>query len=236
MVTGLTGGEVMIEFLKDWDIRYLFGLAGSEEVGLLDALVDRPEVRYTTALHESAVMAMADGYSRATGNTPMVQLHSVAGVAYALGQLAGSYRDRIPVVVTAGRQSTDFRGQGGFLESPNLTELPRDYTQWVWDVMNVDTIPEVLRRAFLLAEAPPGGPTFVTFSKDQPGTARRNRRDPAAQPFPGQHRRTTAGWNRGADCRCLLAAEQADLFLGNECIGTNQPAIRGNRRTDGAPW
>ena len=217
-VTGLTGGEVMIEFLKDWNIRYLFGLAGSEEVGLLDALVDRPEVRYTTCLHENAAMAMADGYSRATGDTPMVQLHSVAGVAYALGQLAGSYRDRIPVVVTAGRQSTDFRGQGGFLESPNLTELPRDYTQWVWDVMNVDSIPEVLRRAFLLAEAPPGGPTFVTFSKDlweqRVGTVEilprsRSRVSTDVPPPDGMAERI-------ADA--LIAADRPTLFLGNECI------------------
>ena len=217
-VTGLTGGEVMIEFLKDWDIRYLFGLAGSEEVGLLDALVDRPEVRYTTAVHESAVMAMADGYSRATGKTPMVQLHSVAGVAYALGQLAGSYRDRIPVVVTAGRQSTDFRGQGGFLESPNLTELPRDYTQWVWDVMNVNTIPEVLRRAFLLAEAPPGGPTFVTFSKDL-----WEQRIETVEILPRSRSRVSTDVpppdgiaERIADA--LLAADRPTLFLGNECI------------------
>ena len=111
-------------------------------------------------------MAMADGYSRSTGETSIVCLHSVAGAAYALGQLVSSYRDRIPVVVTAGRQAVDYRGHDGFLEAANLHELPRDYAQWTWDVMSARNIPEVLRRAFLLAEAPPGGPTFVTFSKD----------------------------------------------------------------------
>ena len=217
-VTGLTGGEVMVEFLKDWQIPHLFGLAGSEEVGLLDALVDRPEVQYTTCLHENAAMAMADGYSRATGNTSIVQLHSVAGVAYALGQIATSFRDRIPVVVTAGRQSTDFRGHNGFLESPNLTELPRDYTQWVWDVMNVNTIPEVLRRAFLLAEAPPGGPAFVTFSKDL-----WEQRVDTVEIVPRSRSRVESDVpppdripERIADA--LLAAERPTLFLGNECI------------------
>jgi len=218
IVSGLTGGEVMIEFLKDWGIPYLFGLAGSEEVGLLDALVDRPEVQYTTGLHESAVMAMADGYARATGRTPIVQLHSVAGVAYALGQMAGSFRDRIPVVVTAGRQSTDFRGQGGFLESPNLTELPRDYTQWVWDVMNVNTIPEVLRRAFLLAEAPPGGPTFVTFSKDL-----WEQRVERVEILPRSRSKVLTNVPPPAGIAeliadALLAANRPALFLGNECI------------------
>ncbi|MED5461598.1 MAG: thiamine pyrophosphate-binding protein, partial [Pseudomonadota bacterium] len=144
----------------------VFGLAGSEEVGFLDALVNRPDLRYATCIHENTAMAMADGYSRSTGKTSVVCLHSVAGAAYALGQIVTSYRDRVPVVVTVGRQSTDFRGTDGFLEAPNLHTLPRDYAQWIWDVMSPETIPEVLRRAFVLSEAPPGGPAFVTFSKD----------------------------------------------------------------------
>jgi len=166
VLENLTGGELMAEFLIDWNIPYVFGLAGSEEVGFLDALVDRTRLNYATCIHEQVAMAMADGYSRATGETSIVCLHSIAGASYALGQLVSTYRDRIPVVVTAGRQATGYRGQNGFLEAANLHELPRDYAQWTWDVMSADTIPEVLRRAFLLAEAPPGGPTFVTFSKD----------------------------------------------------------------------
>jgi thiamine pyrophosphate-dependent acetolactate synthase large subunit-like protein len=162
----VTGGEVMAEFLIDWNVPYVFGLAGSEEVGFLDALVDRVALQYVQGLHESSVMAMADGYARASGQTAFVQVHSDAGTAYALGQIANAFRDRVPVVITAGGQSTAARGQNVFLEAPNLAQLPRDYTRWTWDVLNADTIPEVLRRAFLFARVPPGGPTFVTFSKD----------------------------------------------------------------------
>lgn len=162
----LTGGEVMAEFLIDWNVPYIFGLAGSEEVGFLDALVDRVKLQYVQGLHESSVMAMADGYARASGQTAFVQVHSDAGTAYALGQIANAFRDRVPVVITAGGQSTTARGQNVFLEAPNLAQLPRDYTRWTWDVLSADTIPEVLRRAFLFARVPPGGPTFVTFSKD----------------------------------------------------------------------
>lgn len=166
ILKNLTGGELMAEFLIDWNIPYVFGLAGSEEIGFLDALVDRTALNYATCIHEQVAMAMADGYSRSTGDTSIVCLHSIAGAAYALGQLVSTYRDRIPVVVTAGRQATGYRGQDGFLEDANLKDMPKGYAQWTWDVMSAETIPEVLRRAFLLAEAPPGGPTFVTFSKD----------------------------------------------------------------------
>jgi len=219
VVENLTGGELMAEFLLEWSMPYVFGLAGSEEVGFLDALVDRVSLHYATGLHEGAVMAMADGYSRSTGRTALVQLHSVAGAAYALGQLVGSFRDRIPVVVTAGRQSTDFRGHDGFLEAENLHMLPAEYARWTWDVLRAETIPEVLRRAFLLAEAPPGGPTFVTLSKDllETPVARaellpraRSRVDAGLAPSPAQVERI-AGYLRDASFPPVL-------LLGNECI------------------
>ncbi len=163
---GLTGGELMAEFLREWKVPYVFGLGGSEEVGFLDALVDRIDLQYVQALHEGSVMSMADGYARASGETTFMDLHSVAGTAYALGPLVDAYKDRIPIVITAGRQATNVRGSNAFLEAVNLNELPREYTRWRWDVLRADSIPEVLRRAFLLARVPPGGPTFVTVSKD----------------------------------------------------------------------
>ena len=166
VVENMTGGEVMAEFLLEWKIPYIFGLGGSEEVGFLDALVDRVQLQYVQGLHETAVMAMADGYARISGQTAFVNLHSVAGTAYALGQIVNAFKDRIPVVITAGDQSTNIRGHNAFLEAVNLAQIPRDYTRWHWDVLNVRTIPDILRRAFLFAEVPPGGPTFVTFSKD----------------------------------------------------------------------
>jgi len=218
VLENMTGGELMAEFLIDWDVPYVFGLAGSEEVGFLDALVDRVELQYATCLHENAAMAMADGYSRSTGQTTIVQLHSVAGAAYALGQLAGSFRDNVPVVVMAGRQSATFRGHDGFLEAANLHQLPQDYARWTWDLMSAETIPEVMRRAFLLAEAPPGGPTFVTMSKDLQET-----RVPEAEILPRSRSRVMTDVAPGeahvqkiADN--LLKAELPVLFLGNEAI------------------
>ena len=220
IVENMTGGDVMLEFLLDWDVPYLFGLAGSEEVGLLDALVERP-VPFVTCLHENAAMAMADGYSRSTEQTSIVSLHSIAGSAYALGQIVGSFRDRVPVVVCAGRQTTDYRGQDGFLEAENLHTLPQNYTQWTWDVMSGETIAETLRRAFMYAEAPPGGPTFVTFSHDLwANNVRRAEIIPRSRsnvdqfiPPPESHVKKIVN--------NLLQAQLPVLFLGNECIRHN---------------
>lgn len=163
---GLTGGEIMAEMLLEWKVPYVFGLGGSEEVGFLDALVDRIPLQYVLALHEGSVLSLADGYARASGETAFLNLHSIVGTGYALGPMVNAFKDRTSLVITAGRQSTDIRGSEAFLEAVNLHMLPREFTRWTWDVLSVDSIPETLRRAFLLARVPPGGPTFVTFSKD----------------------------------------------------------------------
>ncbi|MDG1857767.1 MAG: thiamine pyrophosphate-binding protein, partial [Emcibacteraceae bacterium] len=218
IVKGLTGGELMAEFLIEWDIPYVFGLAGSEEVGFLDALVDRDQLSYITCIHENAAMAMADGYSRASGNTSIVNLHSVAGAAYALGQMVSCYRDRTPVVVTAGRQTTEYRGSNGFLEAPNLHMLPSEYAQWTWDVTSAVTISDTLRRAFMLSEAPPGGPTFLTFSKDHWET-----KVEEAEIIPRSRSRVdievaprAEDVKRIADF--LIEAERPMLFMDDDCV------------------
>jgi benzoylformate decarboxylase len=214
-----TGGELIAEFLMHTGVPYVFGLSGSEEVGLWDALVDRQDkIKYVTCLHEHVAMAMADGYSRSSGRTPLVALHSIAGAAYAFGQMVSSFRDRVPVVVTAGRQSTDFRGHDGFLEAPNLHVFPQQYTQWTWDVMDAATIPDTLRRATLLAEAPPGGPTFVTISKDL-----YERRVERAEIQPREKSRVPrdiepAARHVEAIAAALLAAEHPVLMIGNEAL------------------
>ncbi len=165
-VTGLTGGELMVEFLRDWKVPYVFGLGGSEEVGFLDALTDQDDLHYVLALHEGSAMAMADGYARSSGTTSFVNLHSIAGASYALGPMVNAFKDRTSMVVTVGRQSTDIRGGDAFLEATNLHTMPGDYARWTWDVLRSDSIPETLRRAFMISSVPPEGPSFLTFSKD----------------------------------------------------------------------
>lgn len=162
----VTGGRVVAEMLRAWNTKYVFGIPGTNEVGFIDALVDIPELHYIMGLHEGPVVCMADGYARLSGRPAFVNLHSIAGTAYGLGGLVAAFQDNTPLVVTVGRQDTRLRGRGAFLESPRLTTIPQPYTKWTWDVLRGEKIPEVMERGFKIATTPPGGPVFITFSKD----------------------------------------------------------------------
>lgn len=160
------GGEVMARALEAAGVEYVFGIPGTDEVGFIDALVDHPDLRYVLGLHEGPIAAMADGYAKVSGRPAFVNVHTIAGAANALGQLVNSSLDGTPVVFTAGNQDSRLRGRGSFLESPHLETLPQSYARWTWDVLRADMIPDALRRAFKIATTPPGGPVFLTFSKN----------------------------------------------------------------------
>ncbi|MGH9702519.1 MAG: thiamine pyrophosphate-binding protein, partial [Candidatus Acidiferrales bacterium] len=161
-----SSGELMIRCLKAAGVKYIFGIPGSNEVGVMDALVDHPDVQFVLGLHEGPITAMGDGYARITGKPSFVMVHAVAGTANGLGQLANASVDGTPMVFIAGNQDSRLRGREAFLEWEALTSLGQSCAKWTWDMLRADTIPEVLRRAFKIAGTAPHGPVFLTCSKD----------------------------------------------------------------------
>jgi len=97
-----TGADLLCEQIKAAGTRYIFTNPGSVEAGFFDALTDRDDLHLVMGLHEGVVIAMADGYHKATLKPAFVNVHTVAGTAQATGQLYNAHRLRSALVVTAG--------------------------------------------------------------------------------------------------------------------------------------
>ena len=63
----MTGGRAVVEALRVEGIEHVFGIVGTHNVHLFDALFDEPRLRAITARHEQGASLMADGYARASG-------------------------------------------------------------------------------------------------------------------------------------------------------------------------
>ena len=63
----ITGKSAFISLLKQEGVTHLFGNPGTTELPIMDALTDHPDLNYVLGLQEATVVAMADGFSRATG-------------------------------------------------------------------------------------------------------------------------------------------------------------------------
>jgi benzoylformate decarboxylase len=162
----LKAAEAFVETLRAWDVRYLFGLPGSTEAPLLDALQGQDDIQYVLGLHETVLVAMADGYARVSGRPAVVGLHTTMGSLNGWSMVYNAYRDGSPVVLTAGHKETGVLARDGFSATPELAGLFRDCTKWSWQSLRGEQVAGDLYRALHVASVPRQGPTFLALPED----------------------------------------------------------------------
>ena len=162
----MNGAETIVQTLVDAGVSAFFGLPGSTEAPLLEAIRADGGLRYVLGLHEGAVVSMADGYARATGTPGVVGLHTTVGTMNGLSQVFNAFRDQSPVVVTAGHKDRAVLAEDGFCAFPDLPSLLRPCTKWSWQSLSAAAIPADLRRALHTACTPPFGPAFLAVPED----------------------------------------------------------------------
>lgn len=160
-----TGGQLLVEQLKASGHRYVFINPSSSEAPIFDALVDSPHIQIIVGVHEGGLIAMADGYARASGRVPAVVM-SRPGVPSAMTQMYNSFKDHVPLILIVDLASTAARGQDFFEEVDHMEEMPRTITKWQWTIETTRKIPEVFRRAQKFASTRPGGPVFLGIPED----------------------------------------------------------------------
>lgn len=142
----------------------VFGNPGSTELGLFLGWPD--DFRYVLGLQESVVVGMADGYAQASGNASLVNLHSAAGVGHAMGNIFTAFKNRTPMIITAGQQARAILPFDPFLHSAQATELPKPYVKWSVEPARAEDVPLAVARAYHVAMTPPRGPVLVSVPAD----------------------------------------------------------------------
>ncbi|WP_131739602.1 thiamine pyrophosphate-binding protein [Actinomadura roseirufa] len=157
--------EALLEIARDEGVTRIFGNPGTTELPLMDALVEAPDLEYVLGLQEGSVVAMADGYARASRRPALVSLHVAAGVANGLIGMLNALRSRTPLVIVAGQQDRRHLVQDPML-SGDLVGLAAAATKSALEVHHAHDLPIMLRRAFALAARPPAGPVLLSVPMD----------------------------------------------------------------------
>ncbi|HVP89427.1 MAG TPA: benzoylformate decarboxylase [Casimicrobiaceae bacterium] len=154
----------VLDLLRAFGMTTIFGNPGSTELPLFR---DFPkDFRYVLGLQEAVVVGMADGYAQATRNAAFVNLHSAAGVGHAMGNIFTAFRNRTPLVITAGQQARSILPYEPFLFSAQATELPKPYVKWSCEPARAEDVPLAIARAYYVAMQPPRGPVLVSVPAD----------------------------------------------------------------------
>ena len=160
-----SGGELLAEQLKEAGVEYLFLGNGTGVSPLCDAAVDRPNLKIILAVHEALCVAMADGYSRASGKTAFTMFSRV-GVTDATSNIYNAMKDRSALVVATDHIESLASGRDSHEDYDDTLEPLKQFTKWRWNVDATARIPEWTMKAFKLASTPPGGPSYLMFPRD----------------------------------------------------------------------
>lgn len=161
-----SGGFLVMEQAKAAGSEYLFTNPGSFEVGLFDAQITSG-VPLIMGLHEGIVVAMADGYHRASLKPGFVNVHVIAGTAQMGGQLYNASRDGAALVVTAGMLDNELWSDEGILAPRpgyDQKDVPRQFTKFCWEARDARSLTMMLRRAYKVATTAPGGPVYLAMT------------------------------------------------------------------------
>jgi len=162
--TLFTVRHAVIELMRGFGMTSVFANPGSTELPLFR---DFPaDFRYVLGLQEATVVGMADGYAQATRNAAFVNLHSAAGVGNAMGNIFTAFRNRTPMVITAGQQARSILPFDPFLASVQACELPKPYIKWSIEPARAEDVPQAIARAYYLAMQEPRGPVMVSIPVD----------------------------------------------------------------------
>lgn len=161
-VRRMTGRDAFLAVLADEGVSHLFGNPGTTELPVMEALANFPQIQYVLGLQESIVVAMADGFSRASGRLSAVNLHCMPGLGHAMGAIYAAKFSGSPMIITAGQYEIGHGLQEPLLYEP-LVPVAQPLVKWSFEIHRVQDIPRVLRRAAKIATTPPCGPVFLSL-------------------------------------------------------------------------
>lgn len=221
-VTG-TGADLLVEQVLEAGADYLFVSNGSGVGPVCDSLVDHPELQLIQATHEGQVVAIADGYAKASGKTAF-GMFSRVGLPHSSSNMYNAMKDRTPLVLFSDHADPDRDGTDSHEDVDDWISAVKPYTKWRWTANQPDRIAEWVRKAYKVATVMPGGPTHVRIPRDllyRPGITADIYSGEALN-IPMLLRPDEAEVERVA--KLLLAAESPLLYVGPEVSQSNARA------------
>src|SRR3978361_1202862 len=161
----ITGRSAFLALLKDEGITHLFGNPGTTELPIMHALKEHPDLTYVMAMQESLVVAIADGFSRASGRLVACNVHVAPGLGNAMGSLYNAKFTGTPMILTAGQQEQGHGLMEPLLYGP-LVRMAEPLVKWAVEVTRLEDLPRIVRRAAKIATTPPTGPVFISLPGD----------------------------------------------------------------------
>jgi acetolactate synthase-1/2/3 large subunit len=160
----MKGAELFVRCLENEGVETIFGIPGEENIDVMDVLLGSP-IQFVTTRHEQGAAFMADVHGRLTGRAGVCLATLGPGACNLVTGVADANMDRAPVVALAGQAETT-RMHKESHQYLDLVQLFQPISKYATQVREPEIIPEVLRKAFKVAEAEKPGLSFVELPEN----------------------------------------------------------------------
>lgn len=160
-----TGGQVLADALAAQGVKTVFGVPGESYLAVLDALVDHPEIRLIGNRNEGGAAYMACAHGQLTGEAGICMVTRGPGATNASIGVHTAMQGSVPMILFIGQVARDMRDREAFQEV-DYRAFFGPIAKWVTEIDNADRIPEILARAFSVAQSGRPGPVVVALPED----------------------------------------------------------------------
>ncbi len=156
--------ELLIQCLENEGVDTIFGLPGEENLHVLEAL-QQSSIRFVTTRHEQGAAFMADVYGRLTGKAGVCLSTLGPGATNLMTGVADANLDRAPLVAITGQVGTD-RMHIESHQYLDLVAMFKPVTKWNAQIVRPSITPEIVRKAFKLAQAEKPGAVHIDLPEN----------------------------------------------------------------------
>lgn len=160
----MRAADLFVKCLEAEGVEFIYGIPGEENLDVMDALLDS-SISFITTRHEQGAAFMADVQGRLTGRAGVCLATLGPGATNLVTGVADANMDHAPVVAIAGQAATN-RLHKESHQVLDLVNLFQPITKYATQILNPEIIPEVVRKAFKIAQSAKPGATFIDFPEN----------------------------------------------------------------------
>jgi acetolactate synthase-1/2/3 large subunit len=175
----LIAGEVFLRTLAEHGVDYFFANPGTDFPPIVEAFgrartSNAKLPRPILVPHENLAVAMAHGAYAMTGRPQAVMVHVNVGTGNTINNLINLSRDRVPLILAAGRTPITEKGRFGSRsrqihwgqEMFDQAGMVREIVKWDYELRMPEQAADVVARAHEVAMTSPRGPVYLVLPRE----------------------------------------------------------------------
>lgn len=160
-----TGGQLVVDMLCSFGVKYVFGVVGGQTLAITDAILKTPGIEFIHTRHEQAAAVMADAYGRLTRSPAACLATTGPGATNLITGVGGAFRDSSPAfILTCNNNGENINKDDA--QNADHVEFFRSITKFSRLVAHGSSLKQAMEEAYINAVTGNPGPVHLDFARD----------------------------------------------------------------------